>query len=574
MILQDLIVVGAEPAGLAVAADAQRAGLEQVLVLASGDGPPPSDSVGRLGIQIRFDTAVEHIADGPDNSIVVESSRDSFLTRACVRVAHPDQSRHPTYPIPETLKERVHFDSAEFDARDKDVLIVGSGERAVVLTLDLVARGARAILVFLSDLDDLSWLTRETLVALEHDRLATILWQSAPDSLEEVGGFPMAYFNDRRTPDLQFDHVVYSLPADGDPTSDLVATVSPDRAYTVIGDPTHEGVVHPNEAWPRLRRDHFAELPAPTVLRQAAGLEPGEPDRLRLENYNATISHFDRAHNELWLLRIEPDSRDVSHLPGQYATLGLGYWEPRVDDAVEDLSPARARKMIRRSYSISSRILDSRGYLVDPGMESAIEFYIVHVKPDGGEIPALTPRLAAKAEGDRIYIGPKIAGRYTLAPVDDPGLDVVFMATGTGEAPHNAMIAELLRRGHHGAIVSLVTVRHAEDLAYVETYQSLVSRFPHVRYLPLVTRDPTGPKRYIQDLIRNGELPDLLPAGLDPGRTQVYLCGNPAMIGLPEWAPDVPVFPEPQGVCELLFERGFTLDRRGVVGNVHYEEYW
>jgi hypothetical protein len=46
------------------------------------------------------------------------------------------------------------------------------------------------------------------------------------------------------------------------------------------------------------------------------------------------------------------------------------------------------------------------------------------------------------------------------------------------------------------------------------------------------------------------------------------------MIGLPEWEADIPVFPEPEGVCELMFERGFTLDRRGVVGNVHYEEYW
>jgi len=30
----------------------------------------------------------------------------------------------------------------------------------------------------------------------------------------------------------------------------------------------------------------------------------------------------------------------------------------------------------------------------------------------------------------------------------------------------------------------------------------------------------------------------------------------------------------PTGVCELLAARGFVLDRRGVDGNVHYEEYW
>ena len=571
--LQDLIVVGAVPAGLAVAADAQRAGLNQVLVLA-GDGPSPSDAAGRFGIQIRFDTTVQHIGDGPNGAIVVESGSDSFLTRACVVVARPDHSGRPGYPIPGSLEKRVHFDSTEFEARDNDVLVVGAGERAVSLTLDLVAKGARPVLVFTSSLDDLSWLTTETLVALEHDRRVTVLWQSEPDSLEDVDGYPMAYFSDRRTPDLQFDHVVYAIPATTGLSAPPGPGVSDDRTLVMVGDPGLAGVIHPNDAWPELRARCFPELAAPVVLTRPTELDRGEIDLLRLQNYNATITHFDRAHNELWVLRIEPDSRDVSHLPGQYATLGLGYWEPRVDDATENLTPERARRMIRRSYSISSRIFDERGFLVDPGLENAIEFYIVHVTPSGGKVPALTPRVAAKAEGDRIFIGPKIVGRYTLAAVDDPELDVVFMATGTGEAPHNAMIAELLRRGHQGAILSLVTVRHSEDLAYAPTYERLESRFPNVRYVPLVTRAPSGEKRYIQDLIRDGDLKDLLPNHLDPGRTQVYLCGNPAMIGLPEWDGDIPSFPEPEGVSELLFERGFTLDRRGVIGNVHYEEYW
>jgi hypothetical protein len=46
------------------------------------------------------------------------------------------------------------------------------------------------------------------------------------------------------------------------------------------------------------------------------------------------------------------------------------------------------------------------------------------------------------------------------------------------------------------------------------------------------------------------------------------------MIGLPEWADDRPRFPEPQGAVELLVERNFIIDRRGVRGNVHYDEYW
>lgn len=46
-----------------------------------------------------------------------------------------------------------------------------------------------------------------------------------------------------------------------------------------------------------------------------------------------------------------------------------------------------------------------------------------------------------------IYPGPKIAGRYTLDPVNDPEAQIILLATGTGEAPHTAMLTELLRKG-------------------------------------------------------------------------------------------------------------------------------
>jgi ferredoxin--NADP+ reductase len=92
----------------------------------------------------------------------------------------------------------------------------------------------------------------------------------------------------------------------------------------------------------------------------------------------------------------------------------------------------------------------------------------------------------------------------------------------------------------------------------------------------VVTRDEKAPKRYIQDLIEDGTIGEALPAGLDPAVTQVYACGNPAMIGLPDVVGDDAElrFPEPRGAAEILTGLGFTVDRRGVTGNVHYEEYW
>jgi ferredoxin--NADP+ reductase len=90
-----------------------------------------------------------------------------------------------------------------------------------------------------------------------------------------------------------------------------------------------------------------------------------------------------------------------------------------------------------------------------------------------------------------------------------------------------------------------------------------------------VTREPGTPKRYVQDVIVDGTLAGLLGGVLDPTDTHVYACGNPAMIGLPTIDGDgLVTYPEVVGACQLLLEMGFTLDHRGVAGNIHYEEYW
>jgi ferredoxin--NADP+ reductase len=371
----------------------------------------------------------------------------------------------------------------------------------------------------------------------------------------------MVFFQDRRTPDLQFDHVVLAYTPVEDAPSDRLS----------LGP----GALHPSTAWDELVARFADRWPPLLPAIQSTRLRhTPEIAALREELYNATITAFEHWHTDLWVLRIRPDAADTSHRAGQYATLGLGYWEPRVDDADESLGDEQRARLIRRSYSISSRVLDEHGYLVDPSREDEVEFYIVHVRPDAARIPALTPRLADKRAGDRIYLGPKVTGRYTLDAVTDPFSDVVFLATGTGEAPHNAMIGELLRKGHHGSIVSVVSVRRLEDLGYRRTHQVLAERWPNYTYVVVPTREPGWEKRYVQDVISSGELAGTLAHGLDPARTHVFACGNPSMIGLPEWDGDTPVFPATVGIAGLLTERGFTLDRRGTIGTIHYEEYW
>jgi ferredoxin--NADP+ reductase len=296
---------------------------------------------------------------------------------------------------------------------------------------------------------------------------------------------------------------------------------------------------------------------------------------LREENYNATISHI-RAHNEdLWVMKVKPDEPVDPFAAGQYTTLALGYWEPRADEAEEEMDADQRMKLARRSYSVSSSMVDREsGELVDAHPEE-VEFYVVKVRPGEEEVPALTPRMFTKGEGDRIFMGRKFTGRYTLEGVE-PDDKVVLLSTGTGEAPQNTMTAELLRRGHNGPILNLVCVRYRGDLAYLPEQEIVQQKWDNYRYEVLTTREPENleNKVYIQDLIRNGRIEELLGSPLDPEDTHVFLCGNPAMIGLPKWEDDTPTFSEPEGVCELLHERGFTIDHLKTKGNVHYEEYW
>lgn len=300
-------------------------------------------------------------------------------------------------------------------------------------------------------------------------------------------------------------------------------------------------------------------------------------EQQRDENYNATITSI-REHNpDLWVVRIKPDEPIEPFEPGKYTTLGLGFWEPRADDASEDFTedPDQRDKMARRSYSVSSSIVDQDGELVEPHPEE-IEFYIVQVPPEQEEIPALTPRIFTKQVGDRIFMSHKFTGRYTLEGVE-PDDNVVFLSTGTGEAPQNLMTAELLRRGHEGEIVSVVCVRYRRDLAYEEQQAIVDDRYANYHFVALTTREPEneGKKVYIQDFIESGRLEEVLGAPLDPATTHVFLCGNPLMIGLPKWDDDGTMhFPETRGVCEILHERGFTIDHLKERGNVHYEEYW
>ena len=300
--------------------------------------------------------------------------------------------------------------------------------------------------------------------------------------------------------------------------------------------------------------------------------------------YNAHLTEVKEFHDDLRIFRVRPDRGVPDFQAGQYTVLGLGYWERRVEDVQpETLDEGQQHKIVKRAYSICCPMIDATGMLVRGKELPYLEFLITLVRRTASRAPALTPRLFGLQAGDRLYCGPHVHGHYTLHRVfrDD---HVIFAATGTGEAPHNCMVAELLATGHRGRIVSVVCVRWKQDLAYLHAHRILERQYPNYRYVVLTTREPENidpaaedfiGKRYLQEYFQSGDLERETGLTLSPEECQVFLCGSPEMIGVPHRTHDpAKRYPEPIGMVEVLEERGFRVDQPHQPGNVHFEKYW
>lgn len=315
-----------------------------------------------------------------------------------------------------------------------------------------------------------------------------------------------------------------------------------------------------------------------------AMLPSKEIDQLRRTHYNADVIDIHEIHEDLRIVRVRPDWGEARFAPGQYSTLGLGNWEARATGCqAEQSDEVHAPRLLKRAYSFSCPMLDGDGRLEPPEACQFLEFYIVLIRHGEKHPPGLTPRIFAMNSQQRMFVGSKVTGHYTLDRVA-PEDDVFMIGTGTGEAPHNAMLAHLLANEHRGRLVCVTCARYRRDLGYATVHRELERRYPQYRYLTLTTRetenlDPQAPnyvgKRYLQDYVESGDLERDADVTLSPERAQVFLCGNPAMIGAPRnGKTGDDRYPKPRGMVEVLEQRGFRVDEPSEPGNIHFEKYW
>ncbi len=267
-----------------------------------------------------------------------------------------------------------------------------------------------------------------------------------------------------------------------------------------------------------------------------------------MNDYNSVITQIIQVSPIMKIFRVKPVGWEFpEYKAGQFVALGLYGTEKRCTEATDQYPPLEdENKLIKRAYSIASS-----------SKQDYIEFYITLVHSG-----ALTPRLFNLQIGDKLWLGKKAVGMFTLDEVDQDK-NIVLIATGTGVAPFMSMLRSnaLVRKGN---IMVIHGAANSWDLGYSSELELLDSMFPNFKYYPTITLPEKeavewkGDTRWIQDIIADGLIEKTWGFKPTAENTHFFLCGNPKMI---------------DSVTEIIYKDGFKLHKRKDPGQVHIEEF-
>jgi thioredoxin reductase (NADPH) len=252
----DLIVVGAGPAGIALAAEARAAGVLARRILVLEKAPehswiirkyyPASKPVlanykgiearceGVLcipdltreetltyldrairdsGALVRYGEEVYRIGRETDGKLRVEGSEGIWRAPVVViAIGILGRPNKPSYPIPREIHRKVLFDVTSEEVRGLDVLVVGGGDTATEYCQFLAQEGNRVTLSYRGDaLTRPNPINRDSVLALERQSKLRILLASNIARLEAAGPAVLVRFQEPAFAPLRVDRVVFAL---------------------------------------------------------------------------------------------------------------------------------------------------------------------------------------------------------------------------------------------------------------------------------------------------------------------------------------------------------------------------
>lgn len=253
----DLIVIGAGPAGIAVAAEARAAGIEPHRMLVLEKAPAHSHSIRALypeskpvtanykgidaacegllclrdcskdetlayldamieqwSLPVRYGEGVWRVnAREPAGAgFDVETSGGTYGAQVvAIAIGVFGRPNKPDYKLPSSLKARVHFDVTSTPLANSDVLVVGGGDSAAEYCEHLIARGNRVTLSYRgARFHRMHERNANRVAQLERAGALDVLRASTIEAVVDADGRPAARFTHPYEPRI-FDHIVYAL---------------------------------------------------------------------------------------------------------------------------------------------------------------------------------------------------------------------------------------------------------------------------------------------------------------------------------------------------------------------------
>lgn len=252
----DLLIVGAGPAGIALAAEARAMGVPagRIVILEKAEAHSwiirkyypakkpvlanykgiearcqgvlcipdltREETLSYLDRAIRDSEVAVHyleevhgIAGESDGRLRVESGSGVYRARVVViAIGILGRPQRPSYPIPREVSRKVHFDVTSEEMRNEDVLVVGGGDTASEYCQFLVQERNRVTLSYRGkDLTRPNPINRESVLALERQGRLKILLDSNISSLEAAGEKIRVRFNETGVAPLEVDRLIYAL---------------------------------------------------------------------------------------------------------------------------------------------------------------------------------------------------------------------------------------------------------------------------------------------------------------------------------------------------------------------------
>lgn len=267
------------------------------------------------------------------------------------------------------------------------------------------------------------------------------------------------------------------------------------------------------------------------------------------DELNAVVTHIMRVSPIMIIIRVAPEGWELPEFkPGQFVPLFLPPTAPRCSEASEEFKTPDPDKMIRRAYSVASSS-KTNDYL---------EFYITLVHSG-----SLTPRLFELKIGDKIGVGKKLTGMFTLDKVSEEK-NIVLVATGTGVAPYMSMLRSDALQHPNRKITVLHGASNSWDLGYSSELTLLQSMSPKFKYIPTILfpeKEPTkwkGDTRFLQEMWKDDVVGKAWGEDITPENTEVFLCGNPNMI---------------EAMINAMADKGFKEHKPKEPGEIHVERF-